>query len=43
VLSSLQSLTIESVIKAAGTEPHLDEEEIESFPASDPPSDWAGP
>jgi hypothetical protein len=22
---------------------HLDEQEVESFPASDPHSDWAGP
>jgi hypothetical protein len=25
------------------TERHLDEEEDQSFPASDPHSDWAGP
>jgi len=25
------------------TDEHLDEQEAESFPASDPHSDWAGP
>jgi HAD superfamily hydrolase (TIGR01509 family) len=48
VLSSLDELTPETVVRADRTrqqriEERVDEAEIESFPASDPHADWAGP
>jgi hypothetical protein len=48
VLSGLDDLTIDAVERAdarsrARIEKRLDEEEDESFPASDPHADWAGP
>jgi HAD superfamily hydrolase (TIGR01509 family) len=43
VLPDLHGLTVESVLTAGEGERRLDEEEFESFPASDPHSDWAGP
>ena len=48
VLSNLDDLTVEVVGNAdratpLGSEERLDEQEEESFPASDPHSDWAGP
>lgn len=48
VLSSLDDLTIEKVAEADARrtnriEDRLDEQEIQSFPASDPHADWAGP
>lgn len=42
-LSDLAGLTVEAVETADGLEERLDEEERQSFPASDPHSDWAGP
>ena len=48
VLSGLDQLIPEAIIRAGATqelriEHRLDEQEIQSFPASDPHSDWAGP
>ena len=48
VLDSLDGLTVDSMLaldrdSAGRVERLLDEEEVESFPASDPHSDWAGP
>lgn len=48
VLSELDQLTADVIVRACTTqelriEHRLDEQEIESFPASDPHSDWAGP
>jgi beta-phosphoglucomutase-like phosphatase (HAD superfamily) len=48
VLTSLDDLTVEKVMQADANrtgriEHRLDEQEIESFPASDPHADWAGP
>ena len=48
VLSSLDELTAEAIAMADGLrnarkEDQIDEAEVESFPASDPHSDWAGP
>ena len=48
VLTSLDDLTVETVMQADAKrtgriEHRLDEQEIESFPASDPHADWAGP
>ena len=46
-LQSLAELTVESLeqldLKKQALEGRVDEEETESFPASDPHSDWAGP
>jgi hypothetical protein len=45
VLESLGELTVrrlEALDKQASADERLDEEEIESFPASDPHADWAG-
>jgi hypothetical protein len=42
---SLGELTVErleALDKLASADERLDEEEVESFPASDPHSDWAG-
>ena len=41
VTDSLSDLTVEAIERLDVN--HVDEEEIESFPASDPHSDWAGP
>jgi HAD superfamily hydrolase (TIGR01509 family) len=48
VLSSLDELTVDALVAAEDryrlhVERRLDEEEDESFPASDPHADWAGP
>jgi hypothetical protein len=48
VLDSLDGLTVDAVIEADQNrlnrlERRLDEQEVESFPASDPHADWAGP
>ena len=48
LLESLSDLTVEAIDRlgdgAGGRAPdHVDEEEMDSFPASDPHSDWAGP
>lgn len=43
VLASLDGLTVEALESIGDVESRLDEEEAESFPASDPHSDWAGP
>ncbi|HTW99956.1 MAG TPA: HAD family phosphatase [Acidimicrobiales bacterium] len=43
VLATIGDLTAEVVRAAADAEAALDEDERESFPASDPHSDWAGP
>ncbi|MDA8315546.1 MAG: HAD family phosphatase [Actinomycetota bacterium] len=43
VLASLDELTVEALERIGGIEGDLDEEEVESFPASDPHSEWAGP
>jgi HAD superfamily hydrolase (TIGR01509 family) len=48
VINSLDDLTVESLERVGGgsddlVEQRLDEEEDESFPASDPHSEWAGP
>lgn len=48
VLTSLDDLTVDTVSHADANrtrriEHRLDEQEIESFPASDPHADWAGP
>ena len=48
LLPNLDELSPEAVIRADGAhefriEERLDEQEIQSFPASDPHSDWAGP
>ncbi len=43
VLSSLDDLTVEALEEIGGVDGYLDEEEVESFPASDPHSEWAGP
>jgi HAD superfamily hydrolase (TIGR01509 family) len=47
VLPCLDALTVEALERLdeleVRDEQHLDEEDVESFPASDPPSDWAGP
>ena len=48
VIDSLDDLAVDSLARLAGrsddlTERRLDEEEDESFPASDPHSEWAGP
>lgn len=45
VLEGLDGLTVEAVeaIDRASNEGRLDEEEEESFPASDPHADWSGP
>jgi HAD superfamily hydrolase (TIGR01509 family) len=47
VVDELGQLTPEALVAAVDTdgptESHLDEAEIESFPASDPHADWAGP
>jgi HAD superfamily hydrolase (TIGR01509 family) len=45
VLESLGELTVErleALDKLASADARLDEEEVESFPASDPHADWAG-
>lgn len=43
VLPALDDLTVGELEAVGNTEARLDEQEIESFPASDPHSDWAGP
>ena len=48
VLDSLDELTVERLEQLdrradRSVDERLDEEEVESFPASDPHSDWAGP
>jgi HAD superfamily hydrolase (TIGR01509 family) len=48
VVESLHELDVEAVeraerARAQAIEQRLDEEEVESFPASDPHSDWPGP
>jgi HAD superfamily hydrolase (TIGR01509 family) len=46
VLESLDQLTVErleELDRQALADERLDEEEVESFPASDPHADWAGP
>lgn len=43
VLATLDELTVEALERIGGTDGYLDEEEAESFPASDPHSEWAGP
>ncbi|HET6963524.1 MAG TPA: HAD family phosphatase [Acidimicrobiales bacterium] len=45
VLESLHDLRVDALeeLDRAATESRLDEEEVESFPASDPHADWAGP
>lgn len=44
VLERLSELTVAAIDRLGGHfEDRLDEEEVESFPASDPHSDWAGP
>lgn len=48
VLKSLGDLTVDVVMRAddnrtGRTEARIDEQEVESFPASDPHADWAGP
>lgn len=45
VLESLDDLRVDALegLDRAATESRLDEEEVESFPASDPHADWAGP
>jgi HAD superfamily hydrolase (TIGR01509 family) len=45
VIATLDDLNVEALeaIVGDGTEARLDEQEVESFPASDPHSDWAGP
>jgi HAD superfamily hydrolase (TIGR01509 family) len=48
IVETLQDLTAQTFDELGGlkkdrTEQRLDEEEAESFPASDPHSDWAGP
>lgn len=42
-VDTLDELTIDLLGSIGGTDGRLDEEEIESFPASDPHADWAGP
>lgn len=43
VVESLHDLTPGSLETVGGLDATLDEQEVESFPASDPHSDWAGP
>jgi HAD superfamily hydrolase (TIGR01509 family) len=43
VVAALGDLSVEALEGVAERQGRLDEEEIESFPASDPHSDWAGP
>ncbi len=43
VVSTLDELTVGALEAVAGVETSLDEQEAESFPASDAHSDWAGP
>jgi HAD superfamily hydrolase (TIGR01509 family) len=43
VLPTLDALTVELLEGLGGVDGYLDEEEAESFPASDPHSEWAGP
>jgi HAD superfamily hydrolase (TIGR01509 family) len=43
VVDTLDGLTVDAVGSLGDGESRLDEQEVESFPASDPHSDWAGP
>lgn len=43
VIATLCELTVDALRAVGGAEARLDEQEVESFPASDPHSDWAGP
>lgn len=43
VVATLDELTVEALDANGGTESRIDEQEVQSFPASDPHSDWAGP
>jgi HAD superfamily hydrolase (TIGR01509 family) len=42
VVASLDELTVDTLEEIGGPDGRLDEQEVESFPASDPHSDWAG-
>ena len=41
--SGAASAPVPEAPETAVDDDHLDEQEVESFPASDPHSDWAGP
>ncbi len=43
VIATLDELRLDALEAMGGAEARLDEQEAESFPASDPHSDWAGP
>ncbi len=43
VIAALDELSLDALEAMGGAEARLDEQEAESFPASDPHSDWAGP
>jgi HAD superfamily hydrolase (TIGR01509 family) len=42
VIATLDELSVDVLAAMGGSEARLDEQEAESFPASDPHSDWAG-